>query len=278
MSDFQPSNSRALPTAIDRPGLISFWDFQEPAGQPRVARGPHSYALTEASASGAPSIGRIAVEGAPFGPHAAELKRGEWFRIARADCPALDLHGPEAQVSIVAWLQRYRKPEIECEAIAGMWNETEKKRQYCLFLDLRIHGSNDNVGGHVSATGGPSIGHPWCMDAAIGKSYLTYFDWHCVAFTYDGHAARVWLDGQLDHRLGFNPYAYPYGLYDGGAAGADFTVGAVYRGGSMGNWFTGRLGGLAVYSRALDSAEMGALCQLFPAPPAPSPTKHPNLG
>lgn len=40
---------------------------------------------------------------------------------------------------------------------------------------------------------------------------------------------------------------------------SDFTLGAVHRGGGMGNWFVGRLGGLAVYSRALDREEMLSL-------------------
>jgi hypothetical protein len=173
----------------------------------------------------------------------------------------------------VAWLQRHRKPEVECEAIAGMWGETHAKRQYCLFLDLRIHQAGDNVCGHVSATGGPTDGFPWCMDAAIDGNYLTYFDWHCVAFTYDGYYARSWQDGHSETRVGFNPYAFPQGIYDAGREGADFTVGAVHRAGELGNWFVGWLGGLAVYRRALAANELTALTALLPAPAKASPTK-----
>ncbi|MNL87858.1 hypothetical protein D3C87_2172410 [compost metagenome] len=57
----------------------------------------------------------------------------------------------------------------------------------------------------------------------------------------------------------YNPYAYPEGLYAGGAAGADFTVGAVYRSGAMGNFFAGHLGGLAVFNRALGDEELARL-------------------
>ena len=57
--------------------------------------------------------------------------------------------------------------------------------------------------------------------------------------------------GRLDERPGRNPYPYPGGIFDGGPAGADFTVGAVHRGVEMGNFFAGLLGGLAVYQRAL---------------------------
>jgi hypothetical protein len=113
------------------------------------------------------------------------------------------------------------------------------------------------------------------MDAAIGASYLTYFDWHCVAFSYDGQLVRAYLDGQLDSRVGFNPFAYPSGLFTAGSDGADFTVGAVHRSGAMGNWFVGRLGGLAVFSRALSTQEIIALSALLPTSPMFSPTTSP---
>ncbi|MCS7464306.1 hypothetical protein N0M98_29825 [Paenibacillus doosanensis] len=66
----------------------------------------------------------------------------------------------------------------------------------------------------ISSGGGPTPGHPWCMTTAIGSTPVTKGQWHAVAFTYDG-----------------------------GAEGADFTVGAVYRSGSMGNFYAGPLGG-----------------------------------
>jgi hypothetical protein len=263
-----------LTNVVSIPGLVSLWTFQEPGGSTRASLGLHPYTLREADGP----VARVApAEGAPFGDYAAELRVGQYFYIPRAECPALDIHGPTAQVSVVAWLQRHRKREVECEAIAGIWNETRKMRQYALFLDLRIHQAGDNVCGHVSSTGGPTTGHRWAMDAAIGASRLTYFDWHCAAFTYDGQLVRAWLDGRLETRIGFNPFAYPYGLYDAGSEGADFTVGAVHRGGEMGNWFVGRLGGLAVFNRALDSSELGTLTALLPSQPAPSPTLAPVL-
>ena len=71
---------------------------------------------------------------------------------------------------------------------------------------------------------------------------------------------RVSTDRALaDVRETFNPYAYPGGLFDGGLDGADFTVAAVHRSNTMGNWFTGVLGGLAVYDRALSDDEMWSL-------------------
>lgn len=77
--------------------------------------------------------------------------------------------------------------------------------------------------------------------------------------SYDGIQAMAWLDGRLDRREDLNPYLFAGGLHDGGEGGSDFTVGAVHRSGEMGNFFSGYLGGLAVFDRALSSAEIWAL-------------------
>lgn len=64
------------------------------------------------------------------------------------------------------------------------------------------------------------------------------------------------LTGALDVWERYNPFPYPDGLFDGGEDGADFTVGAVNRYGSWGNFFGGLIGGLAVYRRALSAEEL----------------------
>jgi Concanavalin A-like lectin/glucanases superfamily len=84
-------------------------------------------------------------------------------------------------------------------------------------------------------------------------------EWHLVAFTYDGVHAKSYLDGALDRREGLNPYRYEAGLFDGGEDGSPFTVGAVSRGGRMGNFYAGLLGGRAVFGRALTEDELAAL-------------------
>lgn len=234
-------------------GLLSFWDFQESSGSERIARGPFEYRLTEMS-------GPIAqVEEGVFGPYSTRLDLGQWFRIPRAECPALNLHGSNKQVTVIAWLKWNKTDFIRCEAIAGMWDETRKKRQYCLFLNLRIWDSAEQVCGHVSSVGGPTEGYKYCMDAAIGQTAITPDEWHFVAFTYDGSYAKAYLDGWLDEREQFNPYAYEGGLFDGGEDGADFTVGAVDRSGEPGNFYTGLLGGLAIFDRALSDEELKQL-------------------
>ncbi|TBL74688.1 LamG domain-containing protein [Paenibacillus thalictri] len=238
---------------VEHPDLVSFWDFQEEAGEPRIAKGPFRYALTEMNGP----IARI--EAGVCGPYAASIEFGQWLNLPRRDCPALDFHGPDAQLTIIAWLKRADMVNRGCQAVAGMWNESEKKRQYCLFMDLRIWESGDQLGGHVSSVGGPTPGHPWCMTTAIGATPVSKAEWHAAAFTYDGLEARVYLDGVLDRRDVYNPYAYPEGLFDGGPEGADFTVAAVHRSGEMGNFYAGLIGGLAVFKKALNEEEIARL-------------------
>jgi hypothetical protein len=191
-----------------------------------------------------------------FGPHAANVRFGQWFRIPRARCPALDVHGPKAQVTVAAWVKREAADYDGCEAIAGFWDETRRKRQYCLFLNLKIWKGSQQVCGHVSSVGGPTPGYLYCMDASIGGTPVPFGEWRFVAFSYDGETAKSYLDGRLDARAGFNPYAYSEGIFDGGEDGADFTVGAVDRSGEPGNFYTGLLGGLAVFDRALSEREI----------------------
>jgi hypothetical protein len=231
-----------------QPGLITLWDFR--SSDPLTSQGAVSYTLQPVNA------GTFTADG-------LYLERGQWYRLPRAQLGALDVHGPHAQVSVVAWLKRMPQPPTQdCETLAGVWDESRKMRQYCLFLDLPIWGSKDQVGGHVSSHGGPTPGHPYCMDAAIGATVITYDAWHTVGFSYDGEYARAYLDGQLDARNGRNPFHYPHGLHNGGPGGADFTVGAVSRSGEPGNFFHGMLAGIAVYSRALDDSEWAQLAAL----------------
>jgi hypothetical protein len=253
------------------PGLVAFWDFQEDAGQPRVARGPQPHALREMK-------GPIArADSGVFGPHSARIRPGQWFLIERPDIGALDIHGKDAQVSVVAWVMREDKSSWQ--AIAGVWDETRGKRQYCLFLnaprgtradEMKRYPLANRVHGHVSGIGGPTPGNEFCITYSSGATEIPMQQWHCLAMTCDGRESRVYVDGRLDALEHCNPFPYPDGLFDGGADGADFTVGAVHSGGSWGNFFGGQIGGLAIFRRALSEAEMQALAASVPLPkPAP---------
>lgn len=253
---------------LAQPSLVALWDFQEEAGQPRVSQGPHRYVLEE-------MVGGVRrVEDGVLGPYSAEITPGQWLRAARRETPALNIGGPDAKLTVAAWVKRHRKPLMtrngnpdgpwfkECEFIAGIWNETGEKRQYGMFLNLGIWDSKEQLCGHVSAIGGPTPGYRYCMDASIGQTPLPEDGWLFLAITYDGLYARSYVNGKLDARPERNPYYYPGGLYDGGPDGADFTVGAVDRLHSIGNFFAGRLGGLAVFDRALTEEELLAFHSL----------------
>ena len=264
--------STPLPLAID--GLVSFWDFQEAPGVVRLSRGPGAYELLDHGGS----VPVIENASGPFGSRAAGFGGGPWLEAARAESPRLDLHGLEACVSIVAWIKRRRVAEYAggCQALAGIWNE-HGLRQYCLFLNLQIHGSAEQVGAHISSTGGATPGHKYCMDAAIGATPVPFDVWQCVAMTYERGEARAYLNGQLDKRGRRNPYYYPGGIFDGGPSGANFTVGAVARpahvdlhdglpvevGHVQANLFQSLLGGLAVFERALAPKELEVLANLI---------------
>lgn len=241
-------------------GLVAFWDFHEPAGQPRLSRGPHALALQERQGP------IVRMDAGVFGPHAARIKRGQWFMLERKDAGPLDLHGRDAQVSVVAWVLR-EDPAV-WQAIAGVWDETRKKRQYCLFLnaprgtrsdEMKRYPLANRIHGHVSAVGGPTPGEEFCITYSSGATEIPLGRWVCLAMTYDGRASRVYVNGRLDALEHFNPFPYSDGLFDGGADGADFTVGAVHRSGIWGNFFGGQIGGLAIFRRALGESELRAL-------------------
>jgi hypothetical protein len=249
-----PAKHRHPLKPSDVPDLAAFWNFQEPHGD-RTAIAGEPYVLREAA-------GRVAAVAAPenpFGPLAAHIKEGQYLVCPRPASPLLDIHGPDQGLTVVAWLRRDPVSQTHCEFVAGQWNESNAGRQYGLFIDIRVWGYTDRVSGHVSHVGGPTPGYRYCIDCAIGSTPVEHGRWCCIAMTYDGLYAAAWLDGRLDANPEINPYPLAGGLHDGGLQGSDFTVGAVHRNGEMGNFFTGLVGGLAVYRRALTPAELLAL-------------------
>ena len=238
------------------PGLICCWDFN--AAHPYISRGEHAYELIEGN--GSPVI----AQGGIIGDTSVDIKEGQYLYIPREKCKELNVYGKDAQVTVLAWIRRQPKSFSQCEAVAGMWNETEKKRQYCLFLNLQLFESANQVCGHISGVGGPTPGQRWCIDASIGKTEVKYNEWNFVAFTYDGTNIKSYLNGKFDERAGRNPYHYDTGIFDGGEHGSDFTVAAVHRSNEMGNDFVGQISGLAVFKRALSKEEIIKLHNDFP--------------
>lgn len=242
------------------PNLLCLWDF---AGkQPLRSKGKFQYVLQE------PTGPIPVVKEGVLSANSLDIKEHEYLTIPRADCPGLNIRGKNAQVTVLAWVKRQVKSRdnSECEAIAGMWNETQKKRQYCLFLNIRLRESKSQVCGHISGVGGPTPGEKWCVDVSIGQTPVRYDEWTFVAMTYDGHQIKSYRNGLFDARADRNPYPYEEGIFDGGDDGADFTVGAVHRLGNIGNDFVGQLGGLAVFDRALSDSEIAQIHVQYPLP------------
>jgi hypothetical protein len=252
--------------------LISFWDFQEDAGQNRVAKKGFAYSLQEGNGP------IVRVNDGVFGPYSAFIDFGQWLVSPRAESVALDIHGNNS-VTIVAWIKRMRKPDQQHwgEFIAGIWDENGK-RQYGLFLNLDStsiknenygldgYGYGNQVNGHVSYTGGATPGYKWNRNASFSASTVAFDQWQCVAMSYDGTYSRAYINGVFEPRPHINPLYLPQGLYDGGVNGSNFYVGAdPVPGFGMINLYKGLLGGLAIYNRALTNDEIKTLASFTPS-------------
>ena len=283
LAQVAPEDGLGGPT--DLPGLVAFWDFQEPPGTDRLSVGRYAYALEEMNGPI-----RRASDGL-FGPYSADLDWGQWLRAEREGVPGLDLHGQGQEVTVVAWVKR--ESDRVWQYIAGMWDEGDAAhqgrpsgtgegapgRQYGLFMSgawQADHATYERARaehqamGYVSATGGATPGHPFAFDYATGATRIEKGRWYMLAYTFDGAALRVYVDGRLDANGNYNPFYYDGPIYDGGEDGADFTV-ALRR---VPKWpsypegvpenaagFDGRIGGLAVYDRALTGQEIEGLYQ-----------------
>jgi len=252
----------------DLSNLVAFWDFQEPLGLQCVSRGRCQLALLERP-------GPVArVDGGVWGTRALQLREGQWLQVPRANCEALDIHGPEATVSVIAWLQR--DSDRPWQYIAGCWDhaKTTGLRQYALYTSGRLKTDDRDfvrteavhqAHGFVSDVGGPTPGHPACLTYATGATTIEKNCWYTIGFTYDGQRIRVYVNGVLDALPHHNPFRFAGGVFDGGRDGGDFTI--AHRpnrqeepeAGPVATRFTGLLGGVAVYDRALTGTEMAGL-------------------
>lgn len=279
------------------PGLVAFWTFGEPAGQPRISIG------TQEKHPVAEAAGPIArVKGGPFSGYAAELNGKQWFAIPHAETGDLNISGSDAQVSMFAVVRIVNLRQSR--TIAGMWSEGKGAgddtgtRQYALLMNMPTYGGPSKLTPHISSEGGVTrradgSAFPWCADYAASAGDVPTDQWCTLGFTYDGKFIRAYINGVLDKQSldpvkhkrtdryftsegpagkdrGLNPYYHGRGIfrYDDQKhkqtkiQPSDFTVGARMAVGSMtGEATIGRFGGLAVFNRALTDAEMRQLHQ-----------------
>jgi hypothetical protein len=281
----QDSEFKRIKSPVDIPNLLTFWDFQEESGSKKKAKGKYKYELEEMNGP----IRRV--EDGVFGKYSADLEWGQWLRLKRADAQGLNIHGSKKQITIVSWIQR--QTDRPWQYIAGMWNEGDMKflgkaegtgdrypaRQYALFMSglsqtdyttYKRSPAMHQAMGYLSPFGGATPNHPFAFDYATGKTFLEKDKWYMIAYTYDTKWISVYVNGALDTNANFNPFHYEGPIFDGGPNGADFTVAQrdhpmwpTYPEGkpTYEEGFDGKLGGLAVYDRALTAKEITALYQ-----------------
>ncbi|EON77120.1 hypothetical protein ADIS_2430 [Lunatimonas lonarensis] len=242
---------------------MAFWDFSEEAGSPRVSKSfsnEEVYQLLE----GTLPIERIG-EG-PVNNSSAYIRDSTWFFIPRAKLGKLNIFGPNAQVTVVAWVKK--DTEKYWQAIGGVWDETREKRQYYLFLnaaskthhdEMKRYPTNNLIHGHISATGGKTPGQIAWISYVSSADPVDVNQWAMIAITYDGKEIKAFKDGRLSANEKTNPFPYEEGIFDGGEDGADFTVGANSVIGKMTNQFIGQISGLAVFDVALTEKSLKRL-------------------
>jgi hypothetical protein len=263
---------------LDKPNCVAFWPFQDGPGVDPVDI-KNGYVLRKTGAA-LPA----AVTGGVFGEQALYFSDGGLYATKAGAppgipaIPALDIYGPEAQFSIVVWYRDYAFPYAPLEYavskfVAGLWDETEPgHRQYAMFLSvgddaedrvISYFCSLSNAGGKSFNDGFPDdiYNHEW---AGSGQPPLVNDSvMHFTVATYDGMAARAYLDGELvPFTYGTHGQRNPFTSGDGGGISGgpeligDFTVGIHKVGGNWDTQFTGVIAGVAVFDRALTEEEI----------------------
>ncbi len=243
-------------------GLVAFWNFADTTGKPIAGSAKDVKLLAFVQR-------KFAKEG-PLSGNSIELDgQKDYWSIAHENTGKLDVK--TNAVTVIAWVAWSGKTGF----VAGKWNEYQDggKRQYGLFVSLPYYNGTHQVCGHISKNGGPTPPFPYSIDYSASPQKVPLDEWACVAFTYDGEYIKSYFNGVLEKRetelikntAGFfpdkpdgikqakNPYYYPDGI---GSNGSDFTIGAVQLKKGMGNFFKGKIGGVAVFDRALNEEQM----------------------
>ncbi|MCF3648422.1 hypothetical protein [Synoicihabitans lomoniglobus] len=281
---------------LNLPGLVAWWDFSEPAGTPRRAiAGRGTFPLQEVGGTiprtnAGPFGGYAAVLD---GAHYFRIPYAETGPLNISGPNAQVTMFAAVKVSN---LHQSRTIAGMWSEGQGAGDDTGT-RQYALLMNMPTYGGRNQLTPHVSNEGGVTrradgSAFPWCADYAATREEVPTDEWCTLAFTYDGRFLRAYINGRFEERplqpeadrradryftqegpdggdRGMNPYYHGRGIFAYDPAqhattkpggGADFTVGSRYAVGSMLREATiGEFGALAVFDRALSSAEIARL-------------------
>ncbi len=258
----QPTNAETLGAKIGaEKSLVAFWDFSKSSADGcRDTR--NNFFLR-----GKGGVKKVSGDGV-FGASCMEFNgESAYLTMPKSEVGALDI---TKKVTVIAWVKR-ASGKHNC-FVAGLWNEHSDggKRQYGLFVSLPYYNGADKVCGHISKNGKATPPFPYSVDYSCSVQKVPVDEWVQVAMTYDGREIKSYLDGVfvasqpelIQHTKGFagypeglvqrkNPYYFPDGM---GSNGSDFTVGSVLLKRGMGNFFHGRIAGVAVFNDIVDPA------------------------
>ncbi len=132
-------------------GLVALWDFKENEGELRKAYGKSDYPLKEQNGA----LTRIN-EG-PISGYSILFGNNAFLSLPNAETKELNIYGSKQGITLIAWV----KWKGETGFVGGMWNEYQDggKRQYGLFVSLPYYNGTDQVCGHISYSGKPTLLH-----------------------------------------------------------------------------------------------------------------------
>lgn len=263
---YPQSINGAYPAVAEMADLVALWDFDEDTGAAKVSKVGFPYALRDAGAAQS-----VRDDTGPMSGHACVLNGSTNFlRLEAGLIGDLNLSKFGNECTVVALV--YLSSSAALSFIAGAWSENnnDPRRQYALFFNATVYGGSKAVVGHISKTGGASPSLPYSRDLSASQSPVELGRWAVVAMTYDGAQIKSYYDCRWEPRPTYtepgppngegltyskNPYLFADGL-NASVKLSDFSVGANRLTSIWTNYTTGKIGGLAVFKRALSQAEL----------------------
>lgn len=271
--------------AVPMSGLVALFDFQHDlvGGNAVTSRvGKQPITLT---ARGSKTVVKDAADPGPFGP--SLVLDGATVFAKTGALGALDPSTVGDQVTVVAWVKDSAANHDDgANGIAfraGSHDDVTPARQYGIYFDGNgFIWSKGHLTPHIGAQDGASPGYPFSHDqAASARKYFTgtgQGQWHMEAMTFDGAQIIAYVDGLTDSWLAVpepppsvlslsdgsytpqvldrNPFTLRKGINRSQTAKI-FTIGGTCDASSTGiNFTTGKIGGVAVFNRALSAAEI----------------------